>query len=142
MNVWCTGMRLWWRARSRTCASEGAGPVALISALATAIKDPLRVSQGEVARAQQDGEVIQEVGALLGHALVGFLAGGAHDLLGLLLHLGTGQRRVIQEGDRVGAVWPTARTIVDRALEHAQDLAGRLGLELAAVKAGALAGVA
>ena len=38
-------------------------------------------------RAQQHGEVVEDVGGLLGHALVGLLAGGAGDLLGLLLDL-------------------------------------------------------
>src|SRR5918995_3816648 len=45
----------------------------------------LGVSQGEPARAQQHGEVVEDVGGLLGHALVALLAGRARDLLGLLL---------------------------------------------------------
>src|ERR1700760_2800037 len=95
MNVWCRGMRLWWRASSRTSASERLGPrrgAAVASALATAIQHPFGVGEAQVAPAQQHGQVVEHVGGLLGDALVGFLAGGADDLLGLLLHLGTGQR--------------------------------------------------
>ena len=93
--------------------------------------------------AQQHGEVVEDVGGLLGDALIGLLAGGAHHLLGLLLDLVAGQRRVVEQGrpcrSRRGAA---RRALGDRALERRQHLGGRLGLELAAVKAGALAGVA
>ena len=45
----------------------------------------------------QHREVVEHVGGLLGDALVGLLAHGADDLLGLLLHLGAGQRRVVEQ---------------------------------------------
>src|SRR5918995_2922064 len=47
----------------------------------------LGVGEAESARAQQHGEVIEDVGGLLGHARVALLAGGAGNLLGLLLDL-------------------------------------------------------
>ena len=70
MNVWCSGIRLWWRASSRTRASDGAGPVTCASALATAIQHPLGVGQAQVAPAQQHGQVVEHVGRFLGDALV------------------------------------------------------------------------
>src|SRR5215210_604259 len=67
MNVSVTGMTLW--------------------SAATAIQHPLRVGEREPAGVQQHREVVEDVGGLLGHAVVALLAGGARDLLGLLLHL-------------------------------------------------------
>src|SRR3954449_9577014 len=40
----------------------------------------LGVGEGEAARAQQHGEVVEHVGRLLGHALVALLAGRARHL--------------------------------------------------------------
>src|SRR5690349_3541286 len=50
-------------------------------------EDLLGVGQAQPARAQQDREVVEHVGGLLGHAVVALLAGGPRDLLGLLLDL-------------------------------------------------------
>src|SRR6185436_20206502 len=47
----------------------------------------LGVGEAEPARAQQHGEVVEDVGGLLGDALVALLARGAGHLLGLLLDL-------------------------------------------------------
>src|ERR1044071_8342688 len=69
MNVSHTGTRLW--VLSATSGNQ----------------DLLRVGEAEAARAQQHGEVVEDVGGLLGDALVALLAGGAGDLLGLLLDL-------------------------------------------------------
>src|ERR671924_263424 len=69
MNVSQTGTRLW-----VVSATPGK-------------QDLLGVGQGEPARAQQHGEVVEHVGGLLGHALVALLTRGAGDLLGLLQHL-------------------------------------------------------
>src|SRR6185437_4675259 len=121
-------MRLWSRANSRTCASEGAGPVACASALATAIEDPLGVGQAQVATAHEHRQVIEHVSALLGDPLVGLLPDRARDLLGLLLDLGAGERRIVEEGDGVGARRARAGPVVDRALQRAQNLRGRLRL--------------
>src|SRR5919199_3887096 len=63
----------------------------------------LGVGEGEPARVQQHGEVVEHVGGLLGHALVALLARGARDLLGLLLDLLADARRV---GEQLGGVRP------------------------------------
>src|SRR5690606_14263889 len=66
MNVSVTGTRLW-------------------TASATAPIEHLRgIREREAARAQQHGEVVEDVGGLLGDALVGLLARRPRDLLALL----------------------------------------------------------
>src|SRR5215210_2621335 len=57
MKVSQTGMTLW--------------------SAATAIENLFGVGEGKPARVQQDGEVVEDVGRLLGDALVALLAGGA-----------------------------------------------------------------
>ena len=69
-----------------TCASDF-GSLGSLNAAATATEHLLGVGQREPAAAQQHGEVVEHVGGLLGHALVGLLARRARDLLGLLLDL-------------------------------------------------------
>src|SRR5947209_7916256 len=139
MKEWRSGMRLWSRARARTSSSEGetAGASA-----ATAIEHPFCVRQVQTAAAQQHGEVVEDVGGLLGHALVRLARRCAGDLGGLLAHLLADARRVGQQLGRVGAGGPVARPLREHTLERAQRLVRRGGLELAAVEAGALAGVA
>src|SRR4051794_31617113 len=61
---------------------------------ATAKEHPLGVGEREPAGVQQHGQVVEDVGGLLGHPVVPFLARGAPDLLGLLLYLRADQRRV------------------------------------------------
>ena len=102
----------------------------------------LGVGEAEAARAQQHGQVVEDVGGLLGDALVGLLARGAGDLLGLLLDLLADQRRVGQQLGGVGALGRLRRARGDRALEAGQRLVRRRRLELAVVEARALAGVA
>ena len=96
MNVWRRGTRLCSRASSRDLheasrSSAGAGVArgrsAAPGSAATAIEHLLGVGQRAAAAAQQHREVVQDVGGLLVHALVGLLARGASDLLGLLLDL-------------------------------------------------------
>ena len=70
MNVSRSGIRLWSRASARTSSSDGVGPVARGSVLATAIEHPLGVGERQAALAEQDREVIEHVGGLLGDALV------------------------------------------------------------------------
>src|SRR4051794_35025848 len=90
-------------AMARTSSSDGAiTPVRDAMSAATAIEHLLGVAQGEPARGQQDLEVVEHVGGLLGHPLVGLLAGGADDLLGLLLHLLAVERLVGEKLRRVG----------------------------------------
>src|SRR3954468_12206980 len=69
MKVSQTGTRLW--VLSATPGNE----------------DLLGVGEAEAARTQQHGEVVEHIGGLLGHPIVALLAGGACDLLGLLLDL-------------------------------------------------------
>src|SRR5919106_3978850 len=55
---------------------------------ATPANEHLRgVGEAQAAAVQQHGQVVEQVGGLLGHALVALLAGGARHLLRLLLHL-------------------------------------------------------
>jgi len=86
--------------------------------------------------------VVEHVGGLLVDPLVGLLARGADDLLGLLHHLLADPRRVVEQLDGVGAPWPLARSRAERSLERGQRLVRRAVLEIAPVKAGALARVA
>src|SRR5919112_2771645 len=102
-NVWWTGMTLW--SPVSACASLREGVTSRCSATA-ANQHLLGVGQAEPAAAQEHGEVVEDVGRLLGHALVGLLARGPRHLLGLLLHLLADVRRVVQEPDRVGPLRP------------------------------------
>src|SRR5205809_137571 len=85
---------------------------------------------------------VEPVRRLLVQALVGLLASGAGDLLGLLFDLLADQPRIVEQLDGVGARGPLARAIGERALERGKRLVRRAGLELALVEAGAFAGVA
>src|SRR5215217_6426949 len=75
-NVCVTGTRLCAAASSRTSVSA-----------ATATQHLLGLLEAQAAGAQQHSEVVEDVGGLLGHALVALVTGGARDLLGLLLDL-------------------------------------------------------
>ena len=85
----------------------------------------LGVGEAEPARAQQHGQVVEHVGGLLGHALVGLLARRARDLLGLLLHLLADWPRVGEQLGRVRALGPLGGAGGDRALEAGQRLVRR-----------------
>src|SRR5215210_56074 len=102
MKVSVTGMTLW--------------------SAATANEHPLGVGEREPAGVQQHREVVEDVGGLLGHALVGLLARGAGDLLGLLHHLGADPRRVGQQRRGVGALGALRGAGGDGALERGQRL--------------------
>src|SRR3954452_6318074 len=140
MNVWRSGTRSWSRASSRTSSSDGS--MRRCGSAAT-LKEHLRgVGQPPAARAQQDQQVVQDVGGLAVDALVALLAGRARDLLGLLLDLRADLRRVVEQGDGVRAVGALAGALGQRALEDGQRLVRRRRLEVAVVEARALAGVA
>src|SRR3954452_11751054 len=113
MNVSQTGTRLW--VLSATPGTE----------------DLLGVGEAEPARAQQHGEVVEDVGGLLGDPLVALLARGAGDLLGLLPHLLPHLRGVGQQRGRVRALGALGRAGGDRALEPREHLVRGGRLELA-----------
>src|SRR5829696_1208910 len=122
MKVSVTGMTLW--------------------SAATAIENTLGVGEREPAGVQQHRQVVEDVGGLLGHAAVVLLAGGAGDLLRLLLDLLADVRGVGQQRRGVGAAGPLGGSCRDRALERGQRLLRGSGLELPVVEARALARVA
>src|SRR4051812_32372514 len=108
-------MRLWSRASSRTSSRLGV-TVGRVSA-ATAIEHPLGVGQAQSPAAEEDGEVVQHVGRLLGHPLVGLLAGGAGDLPSLLLDLLADALGVVEQLHGVGAVGALLGPVGEHALE-------------------------
>src|SRR3954447_11913741 len=136
MKLCMIGTRLWspWRPR----VSSSAGLTSRRSATA-ANQHLLRVGEAQAAGVEQHGEVVEHVGGLLGHALVGLLACRARDLLGLLLDLLADERRVGEELARVAG--RLRDPVVDRALEARQRLVRR-GCAVAGEKARALARVA
>src|SRR4051812_46277607 len=145
MNVWRSGTRSWAgsAASARISSSDGSSvsPSALAESASALTQHLRRVAQRPVARAQQDEQVVQDVGRLVVDAVVGLLARGAGDLLGLLLHLLADVRRVVEQRDGVGALGPLRLAGAQRALQRRQHLVGR-GLHVAAEEAGALARVA
>ena len=109
---------------------------------ATAIEHLLGVGERPVAAVEQHGQVVEDVGRLLVDAVVGLLARGAGDLLGLLLDLRADARRVVEELDGVGAARAVALAVGERALERGQRLVRRGRLGVAVVEARPRAGVA
>src|SRR6185436_10355919 len=119
MKLWVTGIRLWspWRAR----ASSRLGVTSRCSA--TAAKEHLLgVGQAQAAALEQDGEVVEDVGGLVGDALVGLFARGARDLLGLLLHLLADEGRIGEQPGRVRALRGVGGALGERALEPGERL--------------------
>src|SRR3954462_5482476 len=80
-NECVTGIRLW---SPVSCLASSRVGVTSMASLTAANEPLLGVGQAEPARAQQDREVVEHVGGLLGHPLVGLLAGRPGHLLGLL----------------------------------------------------------
>src|SRR4051812_32984141 len=140
MKLWRTGTRLCSRARARTSSRLGATGSAAGSA-ATAIEDLLRVGQAAVAAVEEDRQVVEDVGRLLVDAVVGLLARGPRDLLGLLLDLRADARRVVEELDGVRALRPLALAIGERPFERRERLVRGRRLGLAVVEARPRAGV-
>src|SRR4051794_7353950 len=102
ITVWVIGIRRWPGsppASVRTSSSEGVTfPMTEVRSLAAAAIERLRgVAERQAAGGEQHLEVIQDVRRLLGDALVGLLADGAGDLLGLLLDLVAGEARIGQQ---------------------------------------------
>src|ERR687894_909135 len=141
-KVCVTGTRLWRPASARTSSRPGRTPSLSSVSAPTATQHLFRVREAQAAAAQQDGEVVEHVGGLLGDALVGLLARRPGDLLRLLLDLGAGEGRVGEQAGGVGALGGAVRAGGDRAPQPGQHLVRRGRLELAAVEARALARVA
>src|SRR3954454_18939553 len=116
MKLWRTGTRVCSRASARTSSRLGETGSAAGST-ATAIEHLLRLLQRAVAAVEQHGQVVENVGGLLVDAVVGLLAGGARDLLGLFLDLRADARRVVEELDGVGALGAGCLAGVEGALE-------------------------
>src|SRR4051794_38436601 len=141
MKLWRTGTRLCSRARARTSSRLGATGSAA-GAAGTTIEDLLRVGQAAVAAVEEDRQVVEDVGRLLVDAVVGLLARGTRDLLGLLLDLRADARRVVEELDGVGAVGAGFLALGGGFFELGEGLLRRPRLGLAIVEARSLAGVA
>src|SRR5215213_1307620 len=113
---------------------------------AAPIQDLQRRGERDLARAEQDLQVVEHVGGLLGDPLVGLAGGRAGDLVGLLAHLVADSRRVGEELRRVAAVRALGGAGGDRALERSQGLVHRGVRRLprveVAMEAGTLARVA
>ena len=78
--------------------------------------------------------MVEDVGGLFGDPLVGLFAGGADDLLGLLLDLFADQGRVTQELDRVAALGPLGASALQRPLQRRERLVDDAGINLAGVQ--------
>src|SRR3954447_1647418 len=137
MKLWVTGIRLWSPVRAR--ASSRLGVTSRCSATA-AKKHLLGVGEAQPAALEQHRQVIEDVGGLLGHALVGLLARRAHDLLGLLLDLLADERRVGQQPGGVRALGRVLGPVLEGALQPRQRLV-RERFGVAREEAGALARV-
>ena len=86
--------------------------------------------------------MVEHVGGLLADALVGLLACGARDLLGLLADLLPRERRILEQLDGVGARRALRGARGERALEDRERLVRGRRFELAVVEARPFAGVA
>src|SRR5215216_1721509 len=94
MNVWVTGIRLCSPASARASSTPG---VTSRASAATVKQHLLGVRERQPAGPQEHGQVVEDVGGLLGDPLVGLLAGGADDLLGLLPDLLAREGRVREQ---------------------------------------------
>src|SRR3954453_10284765 len=135
MNVWRSGTRscAGSAASARISSSDGSSvsPSALAESASALTQHLRRGAPRPVARAQTDEQVVQDVGRLVVDAVVGLLARGARDLLGLLLDLGADQPGVVEQRDGVGPLGPLCLALDERALERGERLVRRGRLELA-----------
>src|SRR3954447_5324201 len=138
MKVWRSGTSECSAASAR--ASSRLGRMSIASA-ATGIQHLVGVGQREVARSEQHRQVVEDVGGLLGNALVGFLARCTRHLLGLLLHFFAYEWRVGKKLRRPRAFARLSSPIGDDALQSGQRLVRR-GIGVAVVEAGSLTRVA
>src|SRR4051812_42255887 len=138
MKLWRTGIRLCSPASRLASCSVG---VTVRCSATAANEHLLGVREAQSAAPHQHRQVVEHVGGLLGHALVGLLARGAGDLLGLLLDLLADPGRVLEEDRGVRALGLFRGAPGERAFQARKRLIGHR-LELPVVEARALAGVA
>src|SRR5215207_4882888 len=136
MKLWRSGMRLCSRASARASPSDGATGGA---SAATAKEHPLRVAERALAALEQHREVVENVGGLLVDPVVGLLARGAGDLLGLLLDLLADAGGLVEQLDGVGALGALGGAGAQHPLEVRERLV-RCRIHVTAVKARPLAG--
>src|SRR4051794_36535951 len=132
MKVWRSGTSECSAANAR--ASSRLGRISTESA-ATGIQHLVGVREHQVARGQQDSQVVEHVRGLFRDPLVGLLARRARDLLGLLLNLVADERRIGEELLRIAALAGVRAAVADDPLERRQRLVRcrfRLALEEAA----------
>src|SRR5881275_1446403 len=137
MNVCRSGTTLCSRASSRTSSRLGWTSMSA----ATGIQLLERVGQRQAARGEQHGEVVEHVGGLLAHALVGLALRRARYLLGLLAHFRADARRIGEQLRRVATGGGRGLPLRDRSLQRGERLLGGR-IHVPPVEAGALAGVA
>src|SRR4051794_34221913 len=138
MKLWRTGIRL---CSPASCLASSSVGVTVRCSATAANEHLLGVREAQSAAPEQHGEVVEDVGGFLGDALVGLLACGADDLLGLLLDLLADPGWILQERRRVGGLRHVLRPLLQRSFQARKRLVGH-PLELPVVKARALAGVA
>src|SRR3954462_13087396 len=94
MKVWRSGTSECSAASAR--ASSRLGRMSIASA-ATGIQHLVGVRKREIARGEQDRQVVEDVRRFFCHAFVRLLASGARDLLGLLLDFFAYEWRIRQQ---------------------------------------------
>src|SRR5690349_6301051 len=105
-------------------AVSRSGSIAVGDSASTLIEHLQHRFAAHPARGQQNLEVVEHVGGLLGDALVRFLARGAGDLLALLHHLLADHRRVLEQLNGVAALWTLAGAVGKHAAEARDRLEG------------------
>src|SRR5436305_6708387 len=136
MTVCRSGTTQCSRASSRASSRLGWTPMSA----ATGIQLLERVGQRQAARGEQHGEVVEHVGGLLAHALVGLAFRRARYLVRLLAHFRADARRLGEQLRRVATGVGRGLPPRDRSLQRGERLLGGR-IHVPAVEAGALAGV-
>src|SRR5918999_378997 len=121
MNVWRSGTRLWERDSARTWSRPGVRS----SSTATLIEHLVGIGEAEPASGQEHGQVVENVGGLLGQSLVGLVPRGARHLLGLLLDLLLSPGRIREQRGGIALVRVGGAALVDGALAGVASRPGR-----------------
>src|SRR4051794_32861545 len=116
MNVWRSGTSVCSRASARTSSRSGDTSSPAASAT-TPIELLVGVRERESPRPQEHGQVVDHIGGLFAHALVGLARGGVGHLGGLLAHLLADPRGIAEQLGGVAALGAIRVARGDRALE-------------------------